>query len=782
MAKINQESIAEKIDYLHTQAVAKHKEGEIEGAISFYLESIEIDENQPDWIYSNAIVLLAQTGQVGKALDLKDRVEKIYCDSDIVYRSIAVALDEAEKPIESVEYYQKAIHINQYQPEWVYVKIITNLVAINELDEAKSLCNLAQKIYPESSKIASAIYSIELIEDEKHEVDDDNYQTSINENERNYKKEGIKLLEEKKLLEAKLAFEEALKLNSGDVELYSYLTKISIELKDVVSAELMMQKMLELENYSEQKSNGKQDDVIIKANNQSQINIKDNSPQSTVETSIENQFEAQEYLAVLNTIEQAEIRGETIHPQDIRFAADAAFRIKAYDKAAKYYSAYLEHQECSWSRHHLGQCLVKLGKPMDAIPQFIEELKVFPDSFWAYHQIREIQYKSGHFGLARSIVKSYSNQCNQSMEEIINGGYRPSNDYHRQVKILPPFLGEMGFEIRHFLGSVENWLKRGWKILAKRPDLYPSGTAIYDESFFTALKHILNKYIPYGVISLGFGYYIPPQNQIRMGGHLDSDLAPMHTLTADIEALTIAKNLEKELRSLFAPFLLENKERPLTVWDQKLLSCTNSVNTTNEWTSFDRYVRYSIPTSYKPYYFENPAHTVGKHIGVQLRNIVQKKYEPVQRNSDVEQSLSYCEELSKYYKLPIIIYGHPNGTYQPDGYEKTSDNIPVNKLLEKELSYLRSCKLMLAPNSGWCDLMAWLQVPTLIENNVTFDYFSLLEDFSPVIGLIDPSLPITQQADSLLGKRAGNKVHLPAHIASAKDISYSDKLEFIVYG
>ncbi|MDJ0531376.1 MAG: hypothetical protein QNJ70_02570 [Xenococcaceae cyanobacterium MO_207.B15] len=775
MPETNQGTIAEKIDYLHTEAVTKHKEGKLEEAISFYLKAIELDENQPDWIYSNAIILLAQTGKVSKGLELKAKAETIHSDSDTICRSIAVALDVAHKLVESIEYYQKAISFNQYQPEWVYVKTITNLVATNKLDDAKSLCELAQKVYPESLKINSTIHSINFFKNDQPQVNNARNQEIINNEELNYKQEGIKLLNQKKLSEAKSVFEKALKVNPDDIEIYSYLTKISIELKDVVSAELMMQKMLELEEHKEPEKS-------VTANNQPQVTSENNLHESEVEKSIQSQFEAQDYLGVLNTIAKAEQNRESILPQDLRFAADSAFRIKAYDKAAKYYSAYLEGQECSWCRHHLGQCLVKLGKPMDATPQFIEELKVFPDSFWAYHQIREIQYKSGHFDLARAIVKNYSNHSNQNIEELINQGYRPSNNYHREQKILPPFLGEMGFEIRHFLGSVENWLQKGWKILAKRPDFYPPGTAIYDESFFKALKAILNKYVPYGVISLGFGYYIPPQNPINRGGHVDSNLAPTNTFAADIQALTIAKNLEGELRALFSPFLLENKDRPLTIWDQKLMSCTNSVNATNEWTSFDRYVRYSIPTSYKPHYFENPSYTVGEHIGVQLRNIVQKKYEPVQRNSDVELSLKYCKELSEYYNLPIIVYGHPNGTYQPDGYEKTSDNIPVNKLLQKELGYLRSCKLMLAPNSGWCDLMAWLQVPTLIENNVTFDYFSLLEDFSPVIGLIDPSLPITKQADELLRKRSGSTVHLPPHIASAKDISYSDKLEFIVYG
>lgn len=778
MSELQHQTVGEQIDHLHTQAVFHHKEGNLEKAIDLYLQSIELDEKQPDWIYGNAIILLAQTGKVTKGLELKTKAETIHSDSDNICVSIAIALDVAQKITNSIEYYQKAINLNQYQPEWVYVKTITNLISLNKISEAKKLAILAQKVHPESSKITSTINSIGIIKNKKIEPENMPAQNSGNINTDNYKSQGIELLNQRKFSEAKSAFEKALEFNPDDIDIYSYLTKISIQLKDVIYAELMMHKMLEIEKKQDHDNN-----TSVEPSFREKPNFQEPNPKPVAKVTIEAKFEDQDYIGVLEAIKIAETNQETIPLQDIRLAGDAAFRTKAYGKAAHYYSKYLKNQECSWCRHHLGQCLVKLGNPTDATSQFVEELRIFPDSFWSYHQIREIQYKSGHFDLARAIVKNYYNQSPQNIEEIVNGKYlNYTSDNYKDLKILPPFLGEMGFEIRHFLGSVENWLNKGWKILAKRPNFYPPGTAICDEAFFKELKEITKKYAPYGVISLGFGLYIPPQNPVKMGGHLDSDLAPIHTLTADTQALTIAKNLERELRALFAPFLLGNKERPLTIWDQKLLSCTNSVNINNEWTSFDRYVRYSIPASYKPYHFENPTYQVGEHIGVQLRNIVQQKYEPVQRNSDVKQALQYCQELSEYYNLPIIVYGHPNGTYQPDGYEKTSDNIPVSKLLEKELGYLRSCKLMLAPNSGWCDLMAWLQVPTLIENNVTFDYFALLEDFSPTIGLINTSLPITKQADNLLQNNSGSKINLPAHIASAKDISYSDKLEFIVYG
>src|ERR1017187_3604442 len=50
--------------------------------------------------------------------------------------------------------------------------------------------------------------------------------------------------------------------------------------------------------------------------------------------------------------------------------------------------------------------------------------------------------------------------------------------------VLPPYPGEMGHEIRGFLGRVEPYLRRGWKILARRPAFSPPGAAICDEAFF----------------------------------------------------------------------------------------------------------------------------------------------------------------------------------------------------------------------------------------------------------------------------------------------------------
>ncbi len=68
--------------------------------------------------------------------------------------------------------------------------------------------------------------------------------------------------------------------------------------------------------------------------------------------------------------------------------------------------------------------------------------------------------------------------------------------------ILPPYPGEMGIEIRYFLGRVEPWLHAGWKILSRRPELYPAGTAIRDDALTEAENALFARF---GAVRLATG-------------------------------------------------------------------------------------------------------------------------------------------------------------------------------------------------------------------------------------------------------------------------------------
>ena len=77
--------------------------------------------------------------------------------------------------------------------------------------------------------------------------------------------------------------------------------------------------------------------------------------------------------------------------------------------------------------------------------------------------------------------------------------------------VLPPYPGELGIEIRYFLARVEPWLRAGWKILARRPELYPEGSAVLDDSLTAAENRLFSLY---GAVRLATG----PKKWPRVGG------------------------------------------------------------------------------------------------------------------------------------------------------------------------------------------------------------------------------------------------------------------------
>ncbi len=57
---------------------------------------------------------------------------------------------------------------------------------------------------------------------------------------------------------------------------------------------------------------------------------------------------------------------------------------------------------------------------------------------------------------------------------------------------------------------------------------------------------------------------------------------------------------------------------------------------------------------------------------------------------------------------------------------------------------------MLAPNSGWADLMCWLRVPVLVEQTEPRVIFEMMAPFQPRILLRQPRAPVEEQIDQLM--------------------------------
>ena len=70
----------------------------------------------------------------------------------------------------------------------------------------------------------------------------------------------------------------------------------------------------------------------------------------------------------------------------------------------------------------------------------------------------------------------------------------PNPECAATVNVLPAFPGEFGVEIRYFLGRVEPWLNAGWRILARRPELYPAGAVIAADDLWPLEAELFRAY------------------------------------------------------------------------------------------------------------------------------------------------------------------------------------------------------------------------------------------------------------------------------------------------
>lgn len=140
--------VKQQLELIKDKAVAKHKAGQKQEAISLYFQALELDKNQPAWIYGNVITLLAEVGQVELALDFKEQALKIHHQAEEVNRAIGLALNKQGDIENSINYYLKALDINSNQPDWLYANLIENFSLQNKFEQAIAIGEKAVEIYP----------------------------------------------------------------------------------------------------------------------------------------------------------------------------------------------------------------------------------------------------------------------------------------------------------------------------------------------------------------------------------------------------------------------------------------------------------------------------------------------------------------------------------------------------------------------------------------------------------------------------------------------------------
>ncbi len=151
--KAQKQNNENQIEELHTQAVAKHKQNQLEDALTLYLKSIEVDQFQSEWVYANAITVGAQIEKYDIAKNLTQQANKIHFNSAEISRASGILFHKINDIDKAIECYQKSITLEPEQPEWVYVKLIELLIQAELYEHALKIKNIARQKFPQSEII-----------------------------------------------------------------------------------------------------------------------------------------------------------------------------------------------------------------------------------------------------------------------------------------------------------------------------------------------------------------------------------------------------------------------------------------------------------------------------------------------------------------------------------------------------------------------------------------------------------------------------------------------------
>lgn len=147
--KTQNQNIENQIEQLHTQAVSKHKQNQLEDALNLYLQSIELNELQSEWIYANAITVAAQIRNYTTAQSLIIKANKIYANSSEISRASGIFFHKTNQLDKAIASYQKSIILDSEQPEWVYAKLIDLLIQSELYDQAIEVKKAAIEHFPQ---------------------------------------------------------------------------------------------------------------------------------------------------------------------------------------------------------------------------------------------------------------------------------------------------------------------------------------------------------------------------------------------------------------------------------------------------------------------------------------------------------------------------------------------------------------------------------------------------------------------------------------------------------
>jgi glycosyltransferase involved in cell wall biosynthesis len=348
-----------------------NKQGDFKKTISFYLKSLELNLQQPDWLYSCLIENLVNTNQLPQAVKIGQQGLELHRNSAWINYHLAeayavsenwsealscytqaaqleadlpniqgkinlaimsIAQDDNVNPTQeqnepelidiagTIDSYTRAIELDPKQPIWLYCKLINYLFVENKLDLAIKAINQGTEVYPQEADVFRSFYHKKFAE-------------------YNHKSDLDLLLNLVAALEDNQEFEQATLLCQRALTLYPHHQ----ELQDG------WQKL-------------EQQAAAFKSSKSlTDLNQEPNGISAITELSgWKSYYEQATELQAQGKLEEA---------------------------IALYQQSIARNPYYSWSYHNLADSLLKQGKSAEAIVFYQRAIELYPDYFWSYYNL-----------------------------------------------------------------------------------------------------------------------------------------------------------------------------------------------------------------------------------------------------------------------------------------------------------------------------------------------------------------------------------------------------------
>ncbi len=156
----------------------QEKIGDFPGEIISYQKAIELEPQQPIWVYKTLAELLKKENRFQDSLKVYQKATEIYPENALFYRELGVIQEKIGDFRGQLKSYQTLVKLDEQQPSWVYLVLGKLLRENKDFYPAISIYQKAIKLAPENAELYRELaFTQEKIAD--FEGEKFNYQKSI---------------------------------------------------------------------------------------------------------------------------------------------------------------------------------------------------------------------------------------------------------------------------------------------------------------------------------------------------------------------------------------------------------------------------------------------------------------------------------------------------------------------------------------------------------------------------------------------------------------------------